>query len=290
MDLETVKSVALFKENFLQAQMEKNAVLGAVGKGAMGLAKGLGRGAAKHPLAAGFAYVSLAPEKINPLPILRWPLLDRMPKQQKEIEAVRAEGNAYRASGLHSATGQIRDPLVQGPMSKKGSAMYTLDEVKAVQRLSSRLEKVASAAPAARLGSREVLKKVLQYGGIGLGLGVGAKLGDYGISSALAKSRTRNERKYYNNMMKIDPGLRKEPGAREMFRVVNRASPYLASEPIIAAATVRSMLESPALDERKLQQLLTTEKLRQETEIPWSGSGRGMGQMPKDLAMIGLGS
>ena len=288
MDLRTVKSVALFKENLLQAQMEKNAVFNAIGRGALGLAKGIGRGSAKHPLAAGFAYVSLAPEKINPVPMLRWPMMDRIPAQQKEIEAVRAEGNAYRASGLHAATGQIRDPSVRGPMRKKGSAMYTIDEVRAGQRLSSQLEKTAS--PAATMGRGEVLKRVLQYGGIGLGLGMGAKLGDYGISRALARGRTRNEKKYYNNMVKVDPDLRREPGAREMFRVVNRASPYLASEPIIAAATVRSMLESPALDERKLQQLLTTEKLRQDTEIPWASSGKGMGQMPKDLAMMGMGA
>jgi hypothetical protein len=103
-----------------------------------------------------------------------------------------------------------------------------------------------------------------------------------------ASGRTRNEKKFYGQMLKVDPGLRREPGARQMFQIVNRASPYLASEPVIAAATVRSMLDAPALDERKLQQLLTTEKLRQDTEFPWRQSGKET-LRTGDVAALALG-
>tara|TARA_B100000214_G_scaffold374319_1_gene356717 strand:- start:223 stop:876 length:654 start_codon:yes stop_codon:yes gene_type:complete len=168
----------------------------------------------------------------------------------------------------------------------QGASMFTEEEVRQVQRIGKCLEKTASRAMGRSINP-DLLRNIALLGTLGVGLGAGSQMGSYGVSKMVAKGRSRNEKKFYGKMIKADPGLRREPGAREMFNIVNRASPYLASEPTIAAATVRSMLDSPALDERKLQQLLTTEKLRQDTEFPWRQSGKEVSRLG-DVASLAL--
>ncbi len=89
----------------------------------------------------------------------------------------------------------------------------------------------------------------------------------------------------YNKMLKADPSLRSEPEARNYFGVVHRASPYISSEPIIAAATVRSMIESPlgAPDERRMQSVLGTETEYRKQRYPWAGGGQ-KAPGPRDIA------
>ena len=264
----------------------------AVGKALAGVGKGLLRGAKKHPFAAGFGYVSVAPTAINPLPILKWPMAEKVPAARQGIEnTARVIQDTKAARGVTDAAGTYRRRgSVMGKAAHvQGASMFTEEEVRQVQRIGKCLEKTA--AGASILGQRAVnpqlLRNIALLGSLGVGIGAGSQLGSYGVSKVVAKGRSRNEKKFYGKMIKADPGLRREPGAREMFNIVNRASPYLASEPTIAAATVRSMLDSPALDERKLQQLLTTEKLRQDTEFPWRQSGKEVGRLG-DVASLAL--
>ena len=123
--------------------------------------------------------------------------------------------------------------------------MFTEEEVRQVQRIGKCLEKTA-ARSLGRSINPDILRNIAVLGGLGVGIGAGSQMGSYGVSKMVARGRNRNEKKFYGKMIKADPGLRREPGAREMFNIVNRASPYLASEPTIAAAAVRSMLDSPA--------------------------------------------
>ena len=251
---------------------------GKAGNAALDVGKGLLRGSKKHPLAAGFAYVSLAPKAINPVPALRWPMAERVPKIRQETK-----NTARQVLENKQLYGKIDSAGTRRVTMRKVASIFSREEIEQTQRIADRLEKTASLRMLNKL-SPELLKRMGMLGAVGLGLGAGTQLGSYGISKMVAKGRTRNEKKHYGAMIKADPGLRREPGAREMFNIVNRASPYLASEPTIAAATVRSMLDSPALDERKLQQLLTTEKLRQETEFPWRASGKE--STLRDVAMM----
>lgn len=253
---------------------------GKAGNAALDVGKGLLRGAKAHPLAAGFAYVSLAPKKINPVPALRWPMAERVPKVRQETKNTARQ--VLENKQLYGKIDSAGTRRVTMPM-RKAASIFSREEIVQTQRIADRLEKTAGPKMLNKL-SPELLKRMGMLGAVGLGLGAGTQLGSYGISKMVAKGRTRNEKKHYGAMIKADPGLRREPGAREMFNIVNRASPYLASEPTIAAATVRSMLDSPALDERKLQQLLTTEKLRQETEFPWRASGKE--STLRDVAMM----
>ncbi|MEC8306428.1 MAG: hypothetical protein VXZ72_01015 [Chlamydiota bacterium] len=242
---------------------------GKAGNAALDVGKGLLRGSKKHPLAAGFAYVSLAPKAVNPVPALRWPMGPRVEAQRKATK-----NTARQVLENKQLYGKIDSAGTRRVTMRKVASIFSREEIEQTQRIADRLEKTAAMPKVLNKLSPELLKQMGMIGAVGLGLGAGTQLGSYGISKMVARGRTRNEKKHYGAMIKADPGLRREPGAREMFNIVNRASPYLASEPTIAAATVRSMLDSPALDERKLQQLLTTEKLRQETEFPWRASGK----------------
>lgn len=261
-----------------RALLEEHEKAAFVGKALAGVGKGLLTGAKKHPLAAGFAYVSLAPEKINPIPMLKWPLASKVPavREQTRNTARQVMENKQLYRNIDSA-GNRRINM------KKTSSVFSQDGLNETLRISQSLTKTARIG---RVVNPDLLRQIALVGSVGMGLGVGTQVGSYGVSKLMSRGRTRNEKRFYGDMLKADPGLRREPGARGMFNIVNRASPYLASEPIIAAATVRSMLDSPALDERKLQQLLTTEKLRQDTEFPWRNSGKETAL--KDAATLAL--
>lgn len=98
-------------------------------------------------------------------------------------------------------------------------------------------------------------------------VGMGQQVAGYGIGRAVEKKRERDMPASFAAVLKADPGLRDEPRAREFYEVLHRASPYISSEPSIAAATVRSMIEMPP-DERRLANILSVEKARQETRFP----------------------
>jgi len=101
-------------------------------------------------------------------------------------------------------------------------------------------------------------------GGIGLaaGNGMGRVTEAYG--------RTKNKQRF-SAMLRADPSLKGNPSAKKYFEVIQRASPYIASEPFVAAATVRSMLESPegyATHPKFMQDILGIEERRQKTRFP----------------------
>ncbi len=157
---------------------------------------------------------------------------------------------------------------------KLQSAGISVDDVRAHLRIRRALEKQASKATAPLAGiPNDTLKKLFLYGaavtGVGTALGVGGNIGGHMAGKAVEKVRATRQGADFTAMLKADPGLKQEPQARAYFNVVHRASPYLASEPVFAAATVRSMIEYPGLDERKLQSILQVEKARQDTRFPF---------------------
>ncbi|MHC4214322.1 MAG: hypothetical protein ACYSWP_13225 [Planctomycetota bacterium] len=94
--------------------------------------------------------------------------------------------------------------------------------------------------------------------------------------------RTGKERRY-RQMLKADPTLRREPRSKQFFNILDRASPYISSEPMVAAATVRNMIETPALHERgvpaitpkMMKEVIDLEAARQQTRFPALGGPKG---------------
>lgn len=133
----------------------------------------------------------------------------------------------------------------------------------------------------------------------GLGIGsaatlVGAGTTAVGHAAGLAQEKIRslgsNDR--FNSMLKVDPSLREEPKARAYFQILDRASPYISSEPYLAAATVQQMVNTPSLSSsgvpairpEQLTQILKAEQARQETRFPFMGR---KDPSLKDIASLG---
>jgi len=89
-----------------------------------------------------------------------------------------------------------------------------------------------------------LLGAALVAGGAAAGAGVHGIGWLAGRGADVAHRVTKNPQ--YKRMVKADPTLEHEPRAKQMFEVLHRASPYIAKEPVLAAATVRTMLEQPS--------------------------------------------
>lgn len=91
------------------------------------------------------------------------------------------------------------------------------------------------------------------------------------------------QKKHYGNMIKVDPSLKQEPRARAFFNVLHKASPFIATEPHVAAATVRSMIDAPegyALHPKFMRDVLEIEEKRQKTRYPAMRTPTFKGDLP----------
>lgn len=113
-------------------------------------------------------------------------------------------------------------------------------------------------------------------GGLALGLGLGASgAAMAGVAGGIGKAESllhrHKEPKAFARVLAVDPSLRREPLAGAYYSVIHKASPYMASEPRVAAAAVRTMLESPdgyAAHPDFMKKILEVEERRQKTVNP----------------------
>ena len=137
----------------------------------------------------------------------------------------------------------------------------------------------------------------LLMAGLGIGsaatlVGMGSTAVGHAAGLAHEKVRELGADKRYSQMLKVDPSLKEEPHAKAYFQILDRASPYIASEPYLAAATVQQMVSTPSLTSsgvpairpEMLSQLLKTEQARQETRFPFIGR---KDPSLKDIAALG---
>jgi hypothetical protein len=112
------------------------------------------------------------------------------------------------------------------------------------------------------------------------GVGVGAAHAMGKGTEMVHKGRASN---HYNKMLKADPSLRGDSRAKKYFNVLHQASPFLATNPHVAAATVRSMLDAPegyALHPKFMREVLDIEEKRQKTRYPALRTPALRGTMP----------
>lgn len=150
------------------------------------------------------------------------------------------------------------------PMSKISSARRT-------QLIKEALEKRAGVG----LPLPTDPKKMLMLGAM---LSGGAALtGAASVGAAHALGRATElvhkgrQGKQYAQMLEVDPSLSEDPKARAYFNILHTASPYLASQPHVAAATVRQMVDSPegyGVNPARIREFLDVQKARQNTRYP----------------------
>lgn len=140
---------------------------------------------------------------------------------------------------------------------------------------------------------RQLVAAGLGLGGAAAVVGAGSHAMGYGTGVAQEKVRSFTGGKRYNAMLHEEPSLAEHPMARKYFDVLDRASPYLAGEPLLAAAAVSSMVNTPTLSDnsrvpsvqpRIIQELLNTEGVRQKTRFPMLNNKE---TSFKDVAMLG---
>ena len=151
----------------------------------------------------------------------------------------------------------------------------------------SGLEKRAGKIPNTALASLGGVRNMFLAG---LALGAGAQVSGIagaGVAGTVGKASemkmNASSGKRYSAMLKADPSLRSAPKARTYFNVLQKASPFIASEPHVAAATIRSMLESPegyALHPKVLKDIMEIEGKRQDTRYPGLRVPTFRGELP----------
>ena len=171
-------------------------------------------------------------------------------------------------------------------MIKLGSVHFDQATVCRYARIRGVLEKQASAAGEA---AEEVAKKGAQKFGIpkrigewvtaglvlsaaGAAMGLGAQAVGVGAGKVGDAVHASHLNRDFKAMLKADPTLggEDEKKAKQYFGILHRASPYLSGEPMLAASTVRGMMEyGHAPGDQLVKGILETEKTRQDTRHPF---------------------
>ena len=151
-----------------------------------------------------------------------------------------------------------------------------LDKTKEPAAKSFKLDAMMSDPMKVFLGGAALSAGAMATGAVGMGAAhlIGKGTEAFGQSQG---------NRHFKNMLKVDPTLKKDPKARAYFGVLHRASPFIATEPHVAAATVRSMMESPegyALHPKFVKDLLEIEEKRQKTRYPGLRAPGFSGSLP----------
>jgi hypothetical protein len=124
---------------------------------------------------------------------------------------------------------------------------------------------------------RQLATAGLALGATAAAVGAGVHLLGQGAGVASEKIRSLRTPHRFKEVTKIEPSLKDNPLAPKYFALLERASPYIASEPYLAAATLQQMLNTPSINDggvpaiqpKMLQEILKTEEARQGTRFPF---------------------
>ena len=147
------------------------------------------------------------------------------------------------------------------------SSLISEDDKRAASSIRRQLEK--------RAAKQNPLAIAATLAAVSTALGVGSTLGGHVMGKAYEGIRAGDRPQRFRAMLKAEPSLKKERYARTYFNVLDRASPYIAGEPFIAAATVRSMIETPSLIDggvpsvgpKMMKEIMDAEESRQKSRF-----------------------
>jgi hypothetical protein len=170
---------------------------------------------------------------------------------------------------------RMRRRLLAAQAGRTKTASVHFDEEEVLRAIAIRrgLEKRASKIKGLNaLANKETLFTAAAMLGIAsTAAGASAAAGSYAVGKGQEAWQRATTDKRYNAMIKADPTLKREKMSKTYFKVLDNASPYIASEPHVAAATVRSMIEAPegfALHPKYMRDILGIEESRQKTRFP----------------------
>lgn len=126
---------------------------------------------------------------------------------------------------------------------------------------------------------------VLAGAGAAMGLGATGVAAGVGKVGDLMHAATFN--KQFEAALQADPTLKEnKEKSKQYFGILHRASPYLAGEPILAAATVKGMIEyEHAPGDQRIRSILDTESAYESTRHPFLN--RKLPSMPTGMANVG---
>ncbi len=120
-----------------------------------------------------------------------------------------------------------------------------------------------------------------------------------GVGEVKERVRLAGSNRRFKNMLKADPTLKREPRARQMFGVLDRMAPFVSTEPVLAASTVRSMVSAPTVDRsetglpmqdpNRLRVLMDLQRSRQDTRFPGIQRSAAPRAMPAVKDIPGFG-
>lgn len=180
-------------------------------------------------------------------------------KQRARIQKMRLRQLAAQSGGLGMKTASVH---------------FDEDEVRQAVAIRRQLEKTAGKGPS--VGKILAKPADLFAAGVLLGAGTGVAgagtaAAAYGVGKLSEMAHASGRERRYKAMLKADPSLKRDPKSRAFFNILDKASPYIAGEPHVAASTVRTMLESPegyGAAPRMMKDILSVEKDRIATRFP----------------------
>jgi hypothetical protein len=227
--------------------------------------------------------------------------------------------NAPPASGARRAAGGIPSPSDVAKKVHVSAGDNAMDLERRIQEMQKRLESATSEESGLKL---QVLRDQMQFGrqrdireaakhekdmkqwspkslalaglalgGTAAGVGAGTHAISHGVGVIQEKARGLTADKRFQDVVKVQPSLAQHPLAPKYFAILDRASPYMASEPYLAAATIEQMINTPGLSDQSvpavqpkmLQEILRTEEARQGTRFPFQQKDVNL----RDIALLG---
>ncbi len=184
----------------------------------------------------------------------------------------------------------LAQQLGESQQMKRASALFSEEELREGLAIRRQLEKNAAKG----LSPDKIIRDPVSLfmAGALLSAGAGAAGAGGQLASHLVGKGTEGVHKaqrdrHFKKVLKADPGLKREKMARPYFNVLHKASPYIATEPHVAAATLRAMIEAPegyGTAPEMMRSVMQVEEGRQKTRFPaLRGPSFGRGQMPGDM-------
>jgi hypothetical protein len=156
---------------------------------------------------------------------------------------------------------------------KRASSLFSAEDLREGLALRNQLEKTAKGLGASEIfqnPEKLFLAGALLAAGSGAA-GAGGQLASHLVGRGTEALHKSQRDKHFKKVLKADPSLKREKMAKPYFNVLHRASPYIATEPHVAAATLRTMIDAPedyGAAPESIRQILQVEESRQKTRFP----------------------
>lgn len=203
-------------------------------------------------------------------------------------------GNSYKVAQMLFDPAEL-DALVEmkkqiSPRQKTASAQG--DALEQILKRLEAIEKVPARTAPKPLGAEDILRAAGIMGGTGIAVGLGQQAINLGVNKAREKLHEAGRGERFGKVLRIDPSLASEPRARQMFNILDRTSPAITDEPLVASATIHSMLATPPVSEKStipnvgarfMKEILEAQKLHEGTRARLSDKPHIGGEVKADI-------